>query len=534
MYIIQKHRDILSFILFVISLIFMKEMNYLFYDSTLSPDYSEYSVYLNHFANTDVVTQREHGLMYYYLQYINYYVQYNEFGQNQFLLHKSIQQTNFYIFIVGLIGFYKILRHFNFQKSSIFLTFIFINFFPVSVVQRIVFKPEILAFALLPWILFCIEKYKEEKNVYYLYLSIPILVSCLTLKGNVLVIISVYIFITNLKLLIEINKRHLLFLISLFLLSITFLNFENSSANNKSLLDVQSGATLNEKYDFKASPKIIYHTDIYDILTSPIKHDHADSFIAITLLETTGDYFDLYWDSDCCNYFKDRKEFVKFEVSERIQPPIISVEDKELTIFIQKETDIYLNQTIGLFLSLFFYSILIKSVFQNKKYRSYLLATFLGMGLLLFHSISGIPVNNFDPNVGDTYKPHYYSFLFLLSTIFLVIGLIGKKKNRIFLIIYILFSFINFGLLKTPTISFNNDITPYIEYSTFCEISKPLLINNYGLDDVECFNGDGISSIAWEEVYENGFAIKKFNITALISTFLIMLYLTSKKIKIIT
>ena len=156
------------------------------------------------------------------------------------------------------------------------------------------------------------------------------------------------------------------------------------------------------------------------------------------------------------------------------------------------------------------------------------------MGLLLFHSISGIPVNNFDPNVGDTYKPHYYSFLFLLSTIFLVIGLIGKKKNRIFLIIYILFSFINFGLLKTPTISFNNDITPYIEYSTFCEISKPLLINNYGLDDVECFNGDGISSNAWEEVYENGFAIKKFNITALISTFLIMLYLTSKKIKIIT
>ena len=47
--------------------------------------------------------------------------------------------------------------------------------------------------------MYCIEKYRAERNITYLYLSLPILISCLTLKGNVLVIVSIYILLTNIQ-----------------------------------------------------------------------------------------------------------------------------------------------------------------------------------------------------------------------------------------------------------------------------------------------------------------------------------------------
>ena len=67
----QKFTNISSFILLIFSLVWLKEINFLFYDSTESPDFAEYFVYFDHFANTDFKTAREHGLMYYYLQYLN-------------------------------------------------------------------------------------------------------------------------------------------------------------------------------------------------------------------------------------------------------------------------------------------------------------------------------------------------------------------------------------------------------------------------------------------------------------------------------
>ena len=51
---------------------------------------------------------------------------------------------------------------------------------------------------------------------------------------------------------------------------------------------------------------------MYGLLSSPIKHNHADSFIGITLLETNGDYFDLYWDNDASEFFKNEKKYLLF------------------------------------------------------------------------------------------------------------------------------------------------------------------------------------------------------------------------------
>lgn len=525
----QKNKNISSFMLLIFSLIFLREVNYLFYDSTLSPDYSEYFIYFDHFANQEISTNREHGLMYYYLQYINYFFQYNEFGQNQILFHKSIQQTNFYIYVFGLFGYYKLLEYLQYQKSSIFLTFTFLCYFPISMVQRIVFKPEILAFALLPWILFCIEIYKSEKRIRYLYFSLPIVAICLTLKGNILVIISVYLVATNLNLIAKLKKTHILSLLAILFILMSFLTIENSSVNNKGLLDVQSGATLDEKYNYKAPLSIIYNISLFNLVTSPIKHDHAESFIGITLLETSGDYFDLYWDSDCCNYFDSRKEFIIFEVSNKIRPPSVDFNSNQLTIFIQKDTDIYLFETLGLFMSIIFYSLLIKSLFNNSAEKRYLVAVFYGMGLLLFHSIAGFPVNNFDPNIADTFKPHYYSFVFLLSTTFLVINLITTKKKRFFLIFYVLFCFFSFGVFKSATTDLNQNLQPYVEYSSSCSLTKPLIEELYGKMNIDCGEYRKSDVNKSNNFFKTGFVLKPINFGAIIVTIISLIYLIPKK-----
>ena len=67
----------------------------------------------------------------------------------------------------------------------------------------------------------------------------------------------------------------------------------------------------------KPPKSIIYNIDLYELVSNPNKHNHADSFIGITLLETTGDYFDLYWDNDSTNYFKNRRDSLKHIQSER-------------------------------------------------------------------------------------------------------------------------------------------------------------------------------------------------------------------------
>ena len=174
--------------------------------------------------------------------------------------------------------------------------------------MRLVYKPEILAFALLPWIIYLLEKYLKTKKLVYLLLAVPIVVSTLTIKGNVLVIVSIYIFFSYFKVLVSIPRKQFFIISIISFISFFALSYENNLSNGKSILDIQSGSSIEESYNFKAPFSIIYKTDMYNLLTSPIKHDHANSFIGITLLETTGDYFDLYWDNDATDYFKERKE----------------------------------------------------------------------------------------------------------------------------------------------------------------------------------------------------------------------------------
>ena len=250
-YLIKNKLTSINFLILVLSILWLKEINYLFYSTLESPDINKYFIYFDHFFNNET-TNKEHGLMYYYLHSLNYSTFYSEFKNFDLFVHKSIQQVNFYIFIFGLLGYYCLLRLLNFSLNVIFPTLLFINFFPPSISMRLVFKPEILAFALLPWIIYLLEKYLESKKILNLIFSVPLIVSIIAIKGNVLVIISIYLFFSYFRIFIEIPKKSLiiLFLISLFFFSA--LSIENNNANGKSILDIQSGSTIEENYNFKA------------------------------------------------------------------------------------------------------------------------------------------------------------------------------------------------------------------------------------------------------------------------------------------
>ncbi len=476
----------LNFIILLFSIFWLKEVNYLFYNTFDSPDLNKYIIYFDHFFNNQI-TNKEHGLMYYYLHSLNYSLFYSDLNNFQFFIHKSVQQVNFYIFVYGLIGYYFLLKYLGFSLNVIFSTLLFINFFPPSISMRLVYKPEILAFALLPWIILLFERYLKSKNILNLILSIPMIVSVLTIKGNVLVIISIYLFFSYFNIFLNTSKKTLAILFFISLMSFTALSLENNKANGRLILDIQSGSTIEENYNYKAPYSIIYKTDMYGLISSPIKHNHAESFIGITLLETSGDYFDLYWDNNASEFFKNRKKIFTFVQSNEIKMPKINEAGSGFIVFQQRMTDVYLHQLIGLILSIFLFYSLLTTCAKKGVYRKFLLASFIGMGVLLFHSITGIPKNNFDPLVGDTLKPLYYSFVLIFSFALLIALKLSEKSKRIlylsiycFLIIFIL------GFPKSSKFEPDIEMVDKIQASLFCPVEKLIFEDNQELSLLTC------------------------------------------------
>ena len=57
------------FLIFLVSLLYIKELNYLYFDSTQSADFGKYFSYFEYYFNVANETFREQGTFYYYLQF---------------------------------------------------------------------------------------------------------------------------------------------------------------------------------------------------------------------------------------------------------------------------------------------------------------------------------------------------------------------------------------------------------------------------------------------------------------------------------
>ena len=109
------------------------------------------------------------------------------------------------------------------------------------------------------------------------------------------------------------------------------------------------------------------------------------------------------------------------------------------------------------------------------------------MVILLFHSISGLPKNNFDPLVGDTFKPLYYSFVLIFSFTILVAILLSEKYKRFFYLgIYCLLIIFIIGFPKSSEFEVSQDMAEKIEISIFCPVEKYIYFDNQNPDFFDC------------------------------------------------
>ena len=146
------------------------------------------------------------------------------------------------------------------------------------------------------------------------------------------------------------------------------------------------------------------------------------------------------------------------------------------TLFTQDQDQIIqiLLKISNLLVSIFFIFLTFKYFFKEKKVnKAYLVFPFIGIFVLLINTIFGFPQNNFDPSFGDTYKVFYYSFLIPFSIIFLLKNInIKNFKNIVFILVFLLFTFVNLGFPKSNNENLDLEIKESVENTVFCELNK--------------------------------------------------------------
>lgn len=521
-------KKLIPFIIFFSSIIITNQLIFLFFDITNSPDFTSYSSYIDFFfMNVDSV-QREQGLFYFYLisASIKFYNTFFIFSDTTFLLNKAIYTMNNLIYLYGLIGYYSLLRNFNFSKKTIFISLTFLNFFPVALTLRMTLKPEIVAFAFIPWLILFFEKYLKTKKNFYLFFNIPFISLLITSKGSIAVITGVFLVILYLKKLILINKKAFIYFFT-FSIFITFLiNLENSTNGVDNIFDIKSGVGENisidaSKYNHKASPSILYKINLFKLFTSPIKNEHNDSLLAIIFLDTFGDYFNLYWNNNDSLFLKNRKELINTELTNELKFPYIDKESS-LVIPVQKETNLYLRPTISLFMGILFFLILIKNVSKKVEYRAFLSSPIIGILIILVHVISGVPKNNFDPKTGDTLKPYYYSYLLCLALVFLVIHYLDNNfKLSILLFPYIFLILFIIGFPKDLSLQ-KEKLLEVNQYSYMCTVNKNFIEDANTV--TVCKNNFTAEKTKNIPKYSNKIFNPLFQLLQLITIFIILIY----------
>ena len=438
-------KNIISFSLFFSSLFLTYVFGELFYNSIDGTDFYRYFQYIEYFNGTKNSPTREQGLLYFW--YISNFI---EMSQNyylpdkwEFIYSSAIQLGNFILYVIGLIGFYFWLVGKNISKNLIFLSFTVLNFFPPLFGGRLIMKPEILAFCLLPWILFGIDNYLKYKNKYNLYFVSLFISVLLTSKGTIALLVGIAIFYLYFEDLKKVNFKDLYFPISICLTLSTLMFFENSNINQTNIFTHKEL----EQYLFKAPISFLYTINLSELLKNPFRNTHANSLIGITLIDLFGDYFNRYWDHNRSIFSQNRIVFFQFLPHPR--------------------------RNISLLLSTFFiaFSLFFSKSIDTKKYKKLYIIGFVTLALTSL----GLFGLHFNPLKGDTVKTHYYFFLLSISFLFVIIDFLKDKIYTVQLLvisIIISASLFIFGFPKNYNIELQSQIAEKITTTVSCKVSK--------------------------------------------------------------
>ena len=454
---------IISLFLFILTTILTFVVNNIHYLSTESPDYSHLKIYLNYFFSETDVTNRDLGLLYFNIVSfsLNLLKGNINYLNEHHIISNAIQVTNYFLYLFGLIGLYKLLRFKEYNSENILFGFAVLNFFPQTINLLLTMKPEILAFSLFTWVMYLLEKFLDGKDVKYIYFTILPLAIILNTKGSIFffsILILGFILLTNYKFFL---KKELAIPLVAFLFLFLLLSFENYKVNGFSIFDHVS-SSLDGSYKNVANLSILYNINFSYLITQPFSNFHADSLIGIILLDTFGDYFN-FW------AFNDESLFY-------INP-----------IKIQQIWFItHFKQFFSIILTTAFYFLLFFNIKKDKKNNIYFLAPIFALVLLVINAF-GIPIKNFNPASADTFKTHYYSYLLIFSFIFIFLNLVKKNEKFKYISLILIFSssFYLYGFPKEMNSSYYEYLNLKNSVSVTCKLNSKIIRS---LDDSYCEN----------------------------------------------
>ena len=444
-----------SLITFLTSLILSHSIGEIFYNSIDGTDFYRYFRYIEYFMGEIETPTREQGLFYFWIVSLfikssqNFYLTENW----EFIYSTAIQLGNFVFYLVGILGLIYLLRSRKVSWEKIFLVLSVLNFFPPLFGGRLIMKPEILAFAFLPWIILAIDNYLEKQNYFSLIYASLLLSIIATSKGTVALITFVSLGILYFSKINLFKIKNIVIPGFVFLLSFYFLYSENVSVNTISFFTHEEQSS----YLFKASPSFLYTINFADLYTNPYRNTHANSLIGITLIDLFNDYFNRYWEHPRSIFAMDRVNLFDFLAHPR--------------------------RNFSVILSILF---VISSFWKINRFKFIYL---VGIIVLTFTSL-GLFGLHFNPEKGDTLKTHYYFFLLAISFIFILLDLFKSKDfwrnyaKAVSLIAVFLFIF---GFPKNYTENSQIAILEKIPTTISCNYIKPYFNTIFSVD-IQCLD----------------------------------------------
>ncbi len=455
---LKKKIKIFSIFSFFFSLVFTFSIGEIFYNSIDGTDFYRYFRYIEYFNGTIETPSREQGLFYFWFVYlfIELSEQFYIADKWEYIYSSAIQLANFTFYLTGLLGLFLFMKIKKVNLTHIFLALTLLNLFPPVFGGRLIMKPEMLAFALFPWVLIGIENYFKSKKIINLLAITPLLAVIATSKGTVFVLTASAIAFIYIKKIKTIKFSDFVISTSIFLIMSYILYQENFTINGVSML---SHPEL-ESYLFRAPLSFIYTLSFSEIFSNPFRNVHAGSLLGITTIDLFGDYFNRYWDHERSLFSLNRKQVITFLN--------------------------YPRRNLSVFLSIIFF---IYTFIKQKSYKfsTYTKVYLIGIFILLLTSL-GVFGLHFNPNKGDTVKTHYYFFLLAFSFVFLIINFLRRSNTNTQIITtvlaFLMFTFI-VGFPKNYDDNFNFELSEKLPTTLSCKVTSNYFeaITDY---DIEC------------------------------------------------
>ena len=474
--------------LFIFTLFISNSWINLYINSVVNQDFEKYYEYIKFFISDHENIQYGQGLIYYFLVTLFYRERFEliDLQNIDYILSSAVQNLNFIVYIFGLVGLVFYLKVKKLDLGIIFISLSFLNLFPLGMYMRATMKPEILIFSLLTWALYLIEQYFYTGHFKYIYFVIPFLILIFNAKASAIGVVGVFLLLLvfqNRKI-IEIKPFALAVII--FLFGFVSIQYENYKVTNNSFLTI----TQELEYKNSANINVLLNLNILDILKNPklefsytenVKSIHADSIVNILLLDSFGDHFRQFFDSNEQLSSKFRKSL--FTDSYKTEKRTIFY-DGIFSGTLANNLD-YIRVYVSVFMTIIFYSLIILNIVKEKESRLIFSLPFIGIFILYLNSL-GIPTQNYNPYTGDTFKPFYYSFVLVITFVTLVSNLLIKYKKTFFLLfpVYFLLIFFIIGHPKSNSQYLSETLINNNEYSIACELNNFLFFDNNILNNI--------------------------------------------------